>query len=283
VLADGPESVRSILQTTGTTRFVALRDSVEAAFAAAAESPPRAREVLLGSADLVAAHRARAFAAEVCRRWGLESLADTTALVVSELVTNIVRHVGGDFELRLERRGGLLRIAVRDWGPGLRRWPDPPSQPLVESGAGLMIVSAMSQFHGTAVHPGGGNVVWAALRAEPEETEPEPAERVTAERVLDESPSGAWRVMLTVQWLPSRPQVIELRVAGEPAHPALPSGEWLIRRDALARGLQIPTQTSGVWLVPDSEAGLVTLRLPLDQPVAVPISWFRRLLEQTGS
>jgi hypothetical protein len=34
-----------------------------------------------------------------------------------------------------------------------------------------VIVATVTDFHGTAAHPGGGNVVWAALRAEPVETE----------------------------------------------------------------------------------------------------------------
>lgn len=56
------------------------------------------------------------------RDWGLESLADLTALLVSELVTNALRHATGPIGVRLVRPaapGDVLRVEVSDPFPDL--------------------------------------------------------------------------------------------------------------------------------------------------------------------
>ncbi|MFF8732279.1 ATP-binding protein [Streptomyces sp. NPDC015171] len=46
---------------------------------------------------------------------GLECVADDATLVVSELITNAIRHSGGEWiSLTLELRSGVLRIRVHD-------------------------------------------------------------------------------------------------------------------------------------------------------------------------
>ncbi|MFG2586137.1 SpoIIE family protein phosphatase [Streptomyces malaysiensis] len=59
-------------------------------------------------ADPAAVADARAAAARQLAAWGLEELAFTTELVVSELVTNAVRYAGGPVELRLIRENVRL-------------------------------------------------------------------------------------------------------------------------------------------------------------------------------
>src|SRR5687767_715654 len=65
------------------------------------------------------------------------------ALVVSELVTNSVRHAGTPVSLIVSNGGEDVRIEVRDTGPGFE-WPqkDRPEPRL--GGLGLTVVDALS-------------------------------------------------------------------------------------------------------------------------------------------
>lgn len=106
---------------------------------------------------------ARAAARGQLGRWQLESLADLAALLVSELVTNSLRHADGPIGLRLVRPaglGGALLVEVSD------QVPDPPreriARPEDESGRGLALVAGSSDRWGT--RPGGrGKTVWFEL------------------------------------------------------------------------------------------------------------------------
>jgi len=89
-------------------------------------------------------------------------------LLVSELVTNAVRHVpaehAGGVELRVEVRDGRLRAEVHDAGPGFEPRPrmDGPDVP---SGWGLHIVDRVASRWG--VEHQGGSVVWFELDDRP--------------------------------------------------------------------------------------------------------------------
>ncbi|SES49759.1 Anti-sigma regulatory factor (Ser/Thr protein kinase) [Streptomyces sp. yr375] len=95
--------------------------------------------------------------------WGLDSLGDLAALLVSELVTNALRHATGPIGLRLVRpsgRQGVLLVEVSD------PVPDPPreraARPEDESGRGLQLVASSSHRWGT--RPGDtGKTVWFEL------------------------------------------------------------------------------------------------------------------------
>src|SRR4051794_34746217 len=63
--------------------------------------------------------RARRFVEDPCRRWRAAELAADAALVISELVTNAVRHAGTEVRVALELRDGRLTVSVHDRGPGL--------------------------------------------------------------------------------------------------------------------------------------------------------------------
>ena len=95
---------------------------------------------------------------------------ETAALVVSELVTNAVRHViktapatgPARLALVLRHRGTHLIVEVAD--------PDvqPPLlqeavEPGAESGRGLLIVESVSKEWGYYFPPTGGKVVWCSL------------------------------------------------------------------------------------------------------------------------
>jgi anti-sigma regulatory factor (Ser/Thr protein kinase) len=95
--------------------------------------------------------------------WGLDSLADLAALLVSELVTNSLRHATGPIGVRLVRSAGLPGVLLVEVSDPL---PDPPRQRVArlddESGRGLLLVAHSSRRWGT--RPGdAGKTVWFEL------------------------------------------------------------------------------------------------------------------------
>ena len=100
---------------------------------------------------------------EALPSWQLAHLEETALLLVSELVTNAVRHAQNEdrmIALRLETTAGGLRIEVHD---GDSRWPQPGTpDDLDESGFGFVLVAALASTWGVtdlAV----GKAVWAEL------------------------------------------------------------------------------------------------------------------------
>ncbi|MGW3204870.1 SpoIIE family protein phosphatase [Streptomyces sp. NPDC001135] len=89
--------------------------------------------------------------------WGLEELAFTTELVVSELVTNAIRHAEGPIRLRLIRDRALI-CEVSDSGATAPHLRHPRTTD--EGGRGLLLVSQFAQGWGTRFVPG-GKVIWA--------------------------------------------------------------------------------------------------------------------------
>lgn len=92
-----------------------------------------------------------------------DELVDAISVVVSELVTNSVRHSGGAFGdpilLRLSAPGQGVRIEVVDEGCGFRPYVHrPPAD--AESGWGLFLVEQLANRWGIS---DGGRVVWAEL------------------------------------------------------------------------------------------------------------------------
>ena len=104
---------------------------------------------------------ARAFLAETCGRWRAEEFVADAALVVSELVTNAVRHAGTEMRLALELCDGTLTVSVHDRGPGLPRLIPPAER--VYGGQGLAIVVQLAQAWGVAVEDDGEKAVWCRL------------------------------------------------------------------------------------------------------------------------
>ncbi|GHF27096.1 hypothetical protein GCM10010218_05030 [Streptomyces mashuensis] len=100
------------------------------------------------------------------REWGMDDVAcDDAQLVVSELVTNAVRHTDSDkVSCQLRLSGAALRIEVADQGLA-------PTEPRArcsaadeESGRGLLLVGALSRAWGVLPGDSGrGRVVWAEL------------------------------------------------------------------------------------------------------------------------
>ena len=110
-----------------------------------------------------AAAAARRSAREVFRAWrvGDEDWLHQTTLVVSELVSNAVRHGGERLSLELALEPERAVVAVNDGSAVLpeRRDADPDA----EGGRGLAIVEALSLSWGVQRRDGGGKRVWVEL------------------------------------------------------------------------------------------------------------------------
>ncbi|MEU6707081.1 SpoIIE family protein phosphatase [Streptomyces wuyuanensis] len=113
--------------------------------------------------DETAAHRARNLAAGQLAEWGLAGLEDSTTLIVSELVTNAVRHSTGPIDLRLTRQQ-VLTVEVSDTGTCAPRPCNAGTSD--ENGRGLFLVSRLSRRWGTRTTPG-GKVIWAEKDLDP--------------------------------------------------------------------------------------------------------------------
>lgn len=125
---------------------------------AAAQAPaPDHLAVWSLPSDATAASAARRLVVGQLARWGLDSLVDTTELVVSELVGNALRYGGGPGRLRLLRHDRLV-VEVSDTGPDL---------PLIqhaslsdEGGRGLQLINMLCRRWGSC-RTADGKVVWA--------------------------------------------------------------------------------------------------------------------------
>lgn len=83
-------------------------------------------------------------------------------MIVTELVTNAVRHGEGDtVEVVARLDGGALRLEVADASPALPTRRLVPTQ--ANFGRGLALVEALSHRWGVVVEPGRGKRVWAEL------------------------------------------------------------------------------------------------------------------------
>lgn len=107
----------------------------------------------------------RRFATDTLAEWGEpEHVREPVQLVVSELVTNVIRHATGhEARVRLERHADRVVVAVVD--PDAR--PPRLSRPSLEdeSGRGLHLVEAVADRWGARSLPGGGKVVWCEVLA----------------------------------------------------------------------------------------------------------------------
>lgn len=109
--------------------------------------------------------KARRWSTAKVERCGAD-MKHSVALVVSELVTNVVLHARTACDLTIRCAGERVRVEVRDWSPDLpmiRR----PHDTLATSGRGMPIVAELCDAHGAEPLPDGGKVVWCEL-LEPE-------------------------------------------------------------------------------------------------------------------
>lgn len=122
-------------------------DEIQHQFEPKAESVSRARHLLVDLEETVPSEKL-----------------DHLRLLVTELVTNAVRHAGLEahelIDLRVAVQDRSIRVEVRDSGPGFEK---APSEPLPEqvSGRGLYLVELLSDRWG--VEQGNPICVWFEL------------------------------------------------------------------------------------------------------------------------
>ncbi|MBF8189941.1 ATP-binding protein [Nonomuraea sp. K274] len=104
---------------------------------------------------------ARRFVDQTLTTWGVPELASDAQLVVSELVTNAMRHGGGVVQLRLLSHGPELACVVADHSRTVpvAAAPDVFS----EFGRGLRLVDALCAAWGWLSPVGTRKLVWAVL------------------------------------------------------------------------------------------------------------------------
>ncbi|GAA3371894.1 hypothetical protein GCM10020367_24560 [Streptomyces sannanensis] len=99
-------------------------------------------------------------------QWGLRPVADETELAVSELATNVIKHVGegAAATLVLEAFQHVLRVELHDDSHAVPALTSVDSD--TECGRGLHLLSALSAGWGTLV-TATGKAVWCELALEP--------------------------------------------------------------------------------------------------------------------
>ncbi|HEU5357296.1 MAG TPA: ATP-binding protein [Actinocrinis sp.] len=95
--------------------------------------------------------------------WGVrECVYEDAALIVSELFTNALVHTeSSEITCQLQTTAQSVYLAITDQGCG----PSGPRvrEPDVESGRGLILVSALARLWGVNTEQGCGRTVWAIL------------------------------------------------------------------------------------------------------------------------
>jgi hypothetical protein len=125
------------------------------------EDPSCAQQMTLPAAAPVA-RLTRQATRQVVASWQVAHLEETAVLLVSELVSNVVRHAQttSAMILPLEAAGTCLRIELQDVDP---RWPQSrtPAR-LDESGFGFVLVEILADKWGVR-QTQRGKAVWAEL------------------------------------------------------------------------------------------------------------------------
>jgi hypothetical protein len=172
VIGGAPAALTALLAVSSAAGHLPSYPTVPAAIAgagairASVEAPGEPTRLRLGLSPVdSAAATARRMVDRAVAQWGLPALRDTARLVVTELVSNAVRHgtaaATSAVEVTLARQAGTVYVSVRDRSHRLPR-PGGPVPATVEGGRGLLVVGIMSRAWGATPTPD-GKVVWATL------------------------------------------------------------------------------------------------------------------------
>ena len=106
---------------------------------------------------------ARDFVAGTLRAWNCGDVADAARVVVTELVSNVVRHAGTDADVDVDLLDGCLRVGVTDHADGTVALESQRVDGRSEVGRGLRLVDELASRWGVDRHPG-EKCVWAEWR-----------------------------------------------------------------------------------------------------------------------
>jgi anti-sigma regulatory factor (Ser/Thr protein kinase) len=161
-LAGARSPLASALDRMAICLEMPLYPSASAAIAQAdrLSTPRRLRLQLAPTFDSTA--QSRAMVARACASWDLAHLSDVAQLIVTELVSNVIRHAGTQMEVSISLRKRYLRLAVRDGSFELPRRGG-YDELLREQGRGLLVIEALTISWGWSPTDD-GKVVWATLR-----------------------------------------------------------------------------------------------------------------------
>jgi hypothetical protein len=156
LVVDGDDDVAVLgLHWTGSRRAPRARVGASPAVAATA-AEAAIRSITLPSRP-EAPGTARGFVRDTLRAWHVDDTDQISELLIDELVSNVVCHVGTTMEIRARRAASSMRIEVQDSSTQLpvRRHPGDAD----EHGRGIMFVELLSTDWGVDVHHD-GKTIW---------------------------------------------------------------------------------------------------------------------------
>lgn len=135
--------------------------------------PPGEAAAWLLPADPAAVGEVRRACRSVLRAWGLDDTADSACLIMTELVTNAIRHGNGPIHVLLANHRSELDIEVYDTGTALPTIREDGFDAGSEGGRGLpLVVGALaSSWTVTRVTPTGKIVAAVLPRGRPDDCE----------------------------------------------------------------------------------------------------------------
>ena len=162
ILAAPRAAVARAMDRTGIARRVPVVGSVEQAVAdrqAAMVQPGRLHQWY--KPVPAAAILARELADRACRLWGVTELSDVAQLLITELVSNAVRHARSELRASLALRAHRLLLSVQDRSTRPVRLGG-ADDTYATHGRGLIVVKALAARWGCLVGDD-GKAVWAVL------------------------------------------------------------------------------------------------------------------------
>ncbi|GIM92574.1 ATP-binding protein [Paractinoplanes toevensis] len=119
--------------------------------------------VSIGMEPLVgAARRSRELINDACTRWGLEEVAGSACIVVTEMVNNVVQHAHTSMVVLLAPHDTSgLSVAVRDRSGTIPSYTGAPA-PTSYGGRGMLLIDSVASRWGS-LPLSDGKVVWALL------------------------------------------------------------------------------------------------------------------------
>lgn len=103
----------------------------------------------------------RRFVAQTARTWGMDVF--PIVLLSDELATNVIDHAHTEFEVRLERQPGFVRVEVSDASPTMPHRCTPDLN--ADRGRGLLLIDQLAEAWG-AERRGTGKAVWFTLASD---------------------------------------------------------------------------------------------------------------------